>query len=45
MGGYGYPMGQTPGTGQAMNPEQYEQWFKQWTDMMQNFMPPAQPQQ
>lgn len=42
MGGYGYPMGQTPGTGQAMNPEQYEQWFNQWTDMMQNFMPPAQ---
>ena len=35
MGGYNAanPMGN------VMDPKQYEQWFKQWTDMMQSFTP------
>jgi len=29
-----------------MAPKQYEQWFKSWTDMMQQYAPvPAQPKQ
>ncbi len=31
----GNPMGQMPG-GQMMDPKQYEQWFSQWTEMMNN---------
>ena len=39
MGAYGgYPMGQMPG-GQMMDPKQYEDWFKQWTEMMNNMTP------
>ena len=45
MGGHGAnPMGQMPG-GQMMDPKQYEQWFSQWTEMMKNVAPQAQPQQ
>ena len=44
MGSYGNPMGQMPG-GQMMDPKQYEEWFKQWTEMMQSFAPQAQSQQ
>ena len=44
MGMHGNPMTQMPG-GQMMDPKQYEQWFNQWTEMMKNFTPPAQPQQ
>ena len=40
-GGYGNPMGQMPG-GQMMDPKQYEEWFKQWTEMMQSFTPQQQ---
>ena len=49
MGGYGNPVGQMPGMGQMpggqmMDPKQYEQWYKQWMDLMQNFTPQAQTQ-
>ena len=27
---------------QMMDPKQYEQWFSQWTEMMQNFAPQKQ---
>ncbi len=37
MGSHGgNPMNQMPGA-QMMDPKQYEQWFSQWTEMMQNF--------
>jgi hypothetical protein len=39
----GNPMGQMPG-GQMMDPKQYEQWFKQWSESMKNFAPQNQPQ-
>jgi hypothetical protein len=42
MGGYGNPMGQMPG-GQMMDPKQYEQWFKQWSEMMENMTKQMQP--
>ena len=32
------PMGQMPG-GQMMDPKQYEDWFKQWTEMMNSMNP------
>ena len=38
------PMAQMPG-GQMMDPKQYEQWFNQWSEMMENMtaqQPPAQ---
>ena len=35
------PMGQMPG-GQMMDPKQYEQWFSQWTEMMNNMTPQTQ---
>ena len=37
----GNPMSQMPG-GQMMDPKQYEDWFKQWTEMMKNMTPQAQ---
>jgi len=54
MGGMMPPMPGMPGAapqGQGamptpMDPQQYEQWFKSWTDMMQQMTPqPAQPKQ
>ena len=45
MGGMGMhgsnPMSQMPG-GQMMDPKQYEDWFKQWTEMMNNMTPQTQ---
>ena len=37
----GNPMSQMPG-GQMMDPKQYEDWFKQWTEMMKNMPPQTQ---
>ncbi len=54
MGGMMPPMPGMPGAapqGQGamptpMDPQQYEQWFKSWTEMMQQMAPqPAQPKQ
>ncbi len=45
MGSYGSnPMAQTPG-GQMMDPKQYEDWYKQWTEMMKNMTPQPQANQ
>ena len=46
MGSYGSsnPMGQMPG-GQMMDPKQYEDWYKQWTEMMKNMTPQPQANQ
>ncbi len=38
MGGYG----NSNSMGQMMDPKQYEQWFNQWTDMMNNMTPQTQ---
>ncbi|MDH3608979.1 MAG: hypothetical protein OEQ24_07040, partial [Gammaproteobacteria bacterium] len=38
------PMGQMPG-GQMMDPKQYEDWYKQWTEMMKNMTPQTQTNQ
>ncbi len=38
-GGYG-GYGTNNPMGQMMDPKQYEQWFNQWTEMMQNMAPP-----
>jgi hypothetical protein len=32
--------GQAPGTPGIMDPKQYEQFYKQWTDMMSNMAQP-----
>ncbi len=44
MGMHGNPMAQMPG-GQMMDPKTYEEWFKQWNEMMKNFTPQAQSNQ
>ena len=45
MGSYGSnPMAQMPG-GQMMDPKQYEDWYKQWTEMMKNMTPQPQANQ
>ena len=42
MGSYGSnPMAQMPG-GQMMDPKQYEDWYKQWAEMMKNMTPQPQ---
>jgi len=44
MPGAGTTPGGMPSQQGIMDPKQYEQFYKQWTDMMSNMAPPAQPE-